>query len=84
MGRIQNMIGMAVLVLLVASCKLGKEYARPELNLPETIDEQAADSVSVGAISWKTLSHRWSSERRDGSWTWLASVPWISTLPLSW
>ena len=55
MGRIQNMIGMAVLVLLAASCKLGKEYARPDLNLPETIDEQAADSVSVGAISWKTL-----------------------------
>ncbi|MDR1054352.1 MAG: efflux transporter outer membrane subunit [Prevotellaceae bacterium] len=48
-----------IIILLFAfagfsSCKLGKKYVRPELNLPTTI-EAGADTSSVQMMSWKTL-----------------------------
>lgn len=47
---------VSVLALLFAfsSCKIGKKYARPELNLPESI-ESGADSSSVADIPWESL-----------------------------
>lgn len=45
-----------LLITTVSSCKLGKEYSRPELNLPEVIENtQAGDTASVVDIPWQTL-----------------------------
>ena len=41
--------------LAFSSCKLGKEYARPDLNLPETIDGVTTDTASVSDIPWQSL-----------------------------
>ena len=41
--------------LSFSSCKLGKEYARPDLNLPETIDGTTTDTTSVSDITWQSL-----------------------------
>lgn len=38
-----------------SSCKLGKKYVRPELDLPESIDGMKKDSLSVADISWNDL-----------------------------
>ena len=42
-------------VLAFSSCKLGKEYARPDLSLPETIDGATTDTASVSDIPWQSL-----------------------------
>lgn len=55
MNRMYRYISLAALLILFAtSCKVGKEYARPALNLPETLDAEA-DSSSVASIHWKAL-----------------------------
>ncbi len=42
-------------ILSFFSCKLGKEYARPGLNLPETIIDETTDTTTVSDIPWKNL-----------------------------
>ncbi len=42
------------LLLGFSSCKIGRDYARPELNLPSEI-EAGADSASVADIPWESL-----------------------------
>ncbi|MCD8310740.1 MAG: efflux transporter outer membrane subunit [Prevotellaceae bacterium] len=40
-------------ILLLASCKVGKRYVRPDLNLPERIDSlQPVDSFSIAEKRW--------------------------------
>ncbi len=42
--------------VLLASCKVGKEYVRPELNLPAAIETgNGADTVSVSELKWWDL-----------------------------
>ncbi len=48
-------IVFAGLVFMLASCKIGKKYTRPELNLPEEIAGVKGDSVSVDSINWWDL-----------------------------
>ena len=40
--------------MLVASCKLGKRYTRPDLELPDLIDSTstAADTISIADLPW--------------------------------
>lgn len=46
-------IGCCVAALLMGSCKLGKEYVRPEIRLPELKpDSVAADSASFADMQW--------------------------------
>ena len=41
---------------LLASCKVGKPYERPELNLPDRVEARTeADSSSVADIPWESL-----------------------------
>lgn len=51
---VRYMIGCGLCTLLLASCKLGKPYVRPELPLPELRPEETApaDSVSFADLSW--------------------------------
>lgn len=46
---------MAALVLLLSSCQLGKQYARPELNLPKQLDAAEQDSLSIADRGWWTI-----------------------------
>lgn len=47
-------IGIWIIGLLAGSCKLGKEYTRPELNLPDSI-EGVNDPASVSGVRWWDL-----------------------------
>ncbi len=42
-------------VFLLGSCKIGKQYTRPELHLPETLDSLSVDSTSIGDYPWEQL-----------------------------
>jgi len=55
--KIQNIyIGLSfMVVLLLASCKLGKEYVRPELSLPEQLEGTTGDTLSVSDLAWWEL-----------------------------
>lgn len=45
-----------LLVLLIASCSVGKKYQRPELNLPVTFTSaDVADSNSVADLGWRAF-----------------------------
>ncbi len=43
-----------ILLSVLSSCKIGKSYSRPELNLPDEI-ESGADTSSVANIPWESL-----------------------------
>lgn len=57
MQKTRIYVAVALLgMTLLSSCKIGKRYTRPELNLPERIEESSiADSTSVDNISWESL-----------------------------
>lgn len=44
-------------MLLLSSCKIGKRYARPDLNLPDKIEAytDTTDTTSVASIPWESL-----------------------------
>ncbi|TRX71752.1 efflux transporter outer membrane subunit [Carboxylicivirga sp. M1479] len=45
----------AVITLLVignSSCKIGKKYTRPELGLPDKLEEMSIDSTTIDDIAW--------------------------------
>lgn len=41
--------------LFLSSCKIGKQYTRPNLELPETLDSMSIDSTSIGDYPWEEL-----------------------------
>lgn len=43
------------MAILTASCKLGKDYTRPQLNLPSQIRGVTTDSLSSELMSWNEL-----------------------------
>lgn len=45
----------AGLAFMLVSCKIGKKYTRPELNLPEEIAGVKGDSASVDSLNWWDL-----------------------------
>lgn len=47
---------LLVASLLLGGCQLGKHYTRPELKLPETLDDtQEVDSVSLADYPWNQI-----------------------------
>lgn len=47
---------LLVASLLLGGCQLGKHYTRPELKLPETLDDtQEVDSVSLADYTWNQI-----------------------------
>lgn len=58
MKRNRYIIGWVVMLMCIAfsSCKIGEKYARPELNLPDRIDQETKlDTTSVSDIPWQSL-----------------------------
>lgn len=46
----------ALIGSLSTSCKIGKKYTRPELNLPTTIiDTNRTDTTTVADIQWPAI-----------------------------
>lgn len=41
--------------LLMGSCKLGKQYTRPEIDLPNQLDQSNIDDSSVADLPWEEL-----------------------------
>lgn len=53
--RLRYILMGAILLLGMASCKLGKHYTRPELGLPAEIEGARGDSLSVSELKWWDL-----------------------------
>lgn len=51
MKRSYLYITLLLVVLTLGSCKIGKSYVRPELNLPDSL-AQHQDSLSFGDKEW--------------------------------
>lgn len=46
---------MLILVFISFSCKVGKKYNRPELNLPDKLEVMSIDSLTIDDIDWWEL-----------------------------
>lgn len=48
---------LSIMSLLVASCKIGKHYTRPDMELPDMLDStyNAADSISIADLPWNDV-----------------------------
>lgn len=49
---------LAILIALSLGCKVGKDYQRPDIDIPEHYGEKAAeplDTTNVGQISWENF-----------------------------
>jgi NodT family efflux transporter outer membrane factor (OMF) lipoprotein len=53
-GNWQMTMGIIVMILVISSCKVGKEYQRPELELPNQFNAVSfSDTSSIADIEWK-------------------------------
>ncbi len=43
------------LLLMVSSCKIGTQYSRPELNLPDRLEVMSIDSITIDDLDWWEL-----------------------------
>ena len=41
--------------LLLGSCQLGKHYTRPDLHMPEQLDDKNVDTASIADYPWEQL-----------------------------
>ncbi|MEO5562743.1 MAG: TolC family protein, partial [Chitinophagaceae bacterium] len=49
-------IAIALMILIVTSCRVGKQYQRPELELPKQFNQISyADTSSIADIEWKNF-----------------------------
>lgn len=42
-------------IIILSSCKVGKQYIRPDLNMPGQIEAMSVDSISIKDIAWWEL-----------------------------
>lgn len=54
MMKTRYILGLATASLLLASCKVGKSYVRPEMELPGSLAEQQ-DSVCMADMQWQEV-----------------------------
>ncbi len=55
MKRICFIGNICLLAICLGACRLGKQYTRPDLRLPEQIADVPADTTSVQDIKWSEL-----------------------------
>lgn len=55
--RKTHILWLLPVAMLLASCKIGKSYVRPDLNLPSSLAQEgmAEDTVSVADYSWEEI-----------------------------
>lgn len=52
---IRLVVSAGIVVLCITSCKIGKKYVRPELDLPGQIAGSGTDTASVSTLAWQSL-----------------------------
>ena len=48
-------ISFIIILFVFSGCKLGKKYARPNIQLPETLDSTSVDSISIADYNWEVI-----------------------------
>ncbi|HIZ04261.1 MAG TPA: TolC family protein [Candidatus Phocaeicola gallistercoris] len=48
-------ISFIIILFAFSSCKLGKKYTRPNIQLPETLDSTSVDSISIADYNWEVI-----------------------------
>ena len=54
MRKIYQIMLMMIFIATLSGCKLGKQYTRPELDLPAMLNDKT-DSISLADYNWKEL-----------------------------
>lgn len=53
--QLYKILLIPIAALLMEGCKIGKQYTRPQIDLPSTLDSTSVDTVSIGAYPWEQL-----------------------------
>lgn len=54
-NQLYKILVIPVAALLMGGCKIGKQYTRPQIDLPSTLDSTSIDTVSIGDYPWEQL-----------------------------
>ncbi len=54
-NQLYKILVIPVAALLMGGCKIGKQYTRPQIDLPSTLDSTSVDTVSIGDYPWEQL-----------------------------
>lgn len=52
---ILKLIIIAIIPIIVGSCKIGHKYTRPQIDMPSVLDSMSIDSTSMGDFPWEQL-----------------------------
>lgn len=53
--QLYKILLIPIAALLMEGCKIGKQYIRPQIDLPSTLDSTSVDTVSIGDYPWEQL-----------------------------
>lgn len=54
-NKLYRLLLISVAALLMGGCKIGKQYTRPKMELPVTLDSTSVDSTSIGDYPWEQM-----------------------------
>ena len=54
-NQLYKILVIPVAALLMGGCKIGRQYTRPQIDLPSTLDSTSVDTVSIGDYPWEQL-----------------------------
>ena len=54
-NKLYRLLLVPVAAFLMGSCKIGKQYTRPNIDLPSTLDSTSVDSISIGDYPWEQM-----------------------------
>lgn len=54
-NQLYKILVIPVAALLMGGCKIGKQYTRPQIDLPSTLDSTSVDTASIGDYPWEQL-----------------------------
>ena len=54
-NQLYKILVIPVAALLMGGCKIGRQYTRPQIDLPSTLDSTSVDTASIGDYPWEQL-----------------------------
>lgn len=54
-NKLYRLLLISAAALLMGGCKIGKQYTRPKMDLPATLDSTSVDSTSIGDYPWEQM-----------------------------
>lgn len=54
-NQLYKILVIPVAALLMGGCKIEKQYTRPQIDLPSTLDSTSVDTASIGDYPWEQL-----------------------------